>query len=119
MKKVLFDGTAMQGSACTVFHGGAEYAKFIFRESLRRGFNFDVVVNDRMVSDKLIEHLLCQSKNVCVYHVNSIHEIYVLIDKNNYDVFYSAPLFSSRVTKMSLHLNQRSADSSSLGNSSL
>ena len=54
MKKVLFDGTAMQGSACTVFHGGAEYAKFIFRESLRRGFNFDVVVNDRMVSDKLI-----------------------------------------------------------------
>lgn len=90
MKKVLFDGTAMQGSACTVFHGGAEYAKFIFRESLRRGFNFDVVVNDRMVSDKLIEHLLCQSKNVCVYHVNSIHEIYVLIDKNNYDVFYSA-----------------------------
>ena len=34
-------------------------------------------------------------------------------------VFFSAPLFSSSVMKTSLHLNQRSAASSSLGNNSL
>ena len=34
-------------------------------------------------------------------------------------VFFSAPLFSSNVMKTSLHLNQRSAASSSHGNSSL
>jgi len=89
MKNVLFDGTAMQGNSSTVFHGGAEYAKFIFRESIKRGYKFDLVINDNLIMDESILRIILDY-NINVFHVKSIREIYKLIDNSSYERFYSA-----------------------------
>lgn len=38
MKKILFYGIATEGTSKSMFHGGAEYAKFMLKEAIRRGY---------------------------------------------------------------------------------
>lgn len=90
MKKILFDGIATQGTADTMFHGGAEYAKFILRNALENEYNFDIVLNKSMITDNNLLKLIENRNNCAIYYVNNITELYTLINTNNYDIFYSA-----------------------------
>jgi glycosyltransferase involved in cell wall biosynthesis len=90
MKKVLFDGTATQSSSRAAFHGGGEYAKFMLKAAIKHGYAFDVVLSKRLNTDPEIEKLLAGEERITVINVNEKHEIYSLIRKGNYNVFYSA-----------------------------
>lgn len=90
MKKVIFDGTATQGSSRATFHGGGEYAKFILRAAIESGYRFDVVINTRLYADEDIEKLLALHKGIKVHYVDSKQQIYQLIRDGQYDIFYSA-----------------------------
>lgn len=90
MKKILFDGLATQGTKKTVFHGGGEYAKFILRAAIEKGYKFDIVLSEALITDPNVNMLLSQKAQIKQYKVKNIKEIYDIIDKYGYDVFYSA-----------------------------
>ena len=90
MKKVLFDGLSTQGTKKAMFHGGGEYAKFILRTAIENGYVFDVVLSDSLITDPDIITLLKKNIQIKQYIIKSIREIYGLINKYEYDVFYSA-----------------------------
>lgn len=96
MKKTLFDGRAMQGSSRAIFHGGGEYTKFIFKAAIERGYQFDVVLFKNLHTDGEIEEILSRHKEISVNYVTSKNEVYELIERENYQKFYSAlPAFYS------------------------
>ena len=90
MNRVLFDGTATQSSSRAVFHGGGEYAKFMLNEAIAHHFVFDVVLSKKLFTDNQIEKLLSEHQEINVYHIDGKQDIYELIKKNHYDIFYSA-----------------------------
>lgn len=90
MKKVLFDGTATQSSSRAAFHGGGEYAKFMLKAAIKHGYVFDVVLSKRLNTDSEIEEILQKNDSINVYKVSDKREIYSLIEKGKYDLFYSA-----------------------------
>ena len=90
MKKILFDGTATQSNSRVAFHGGGEYAKYMLRAALDSGYVFDVVLSNKMFSDNAIERMLEEHGEIRVFRVENKHDIYRLIDEEQYDVFYSA-----------------------------
>lgn len=90
MKKVLFDGTATQSSSRAAFHGGGEYAKFMLKAAIKHGYVFDVVLSKRLNTDPEIEELLQKNDSINLYKVSDKREIYSLIEKGKYEVFYSA-----------------------------
>lgn len=90
MSRVLFDGTATQSSSRAAFHGGGEYAKFILTEAIAHHYVFDVVFSQKLITDTKIESLLSEHKEINVYYTEYKQEIYELIEKKHYDIFYSA-----------------------------
>lgn len=90
MNKVLFDGLSTQSGSKALFHGGGEYAKHILKEALTHNYEFDIVFGNWLYTDDSIMELLKQYPNITVYSVNSKAEIYQLINRNQYKVFYSA-----------------------------
>lgn len=90
MKKILFDGSAMQGWSGTQFHGGADYAKYILRKAIDYGYSFDVVFYSFRYNDPDIDALLKNRDKYKIFYVTNKKELYELISNGNYDVFYSA-----------------------------
>ena len=88
--KFLFDGQATQGSSRSLFHGGGEYAKFVLREAIARGYRFDIVFSSRLITDPAIEKLLEQNPQYRVFYVANKQELYQLIEEQGYEKFYSA-----------------------------
>lgn len=90
MKKLLFDGSALQGWSETLFHGGADYAKYILRKAIDCGYSFDIVFYSSRYNDPDIDALLKNEDKYKTIYVNDKKELYELISNGNYDVFYSA-----------------------------
>lgn len=90
MNRVLFDGTSTQSSSRAAFHGGGEYAKYMLRTAIERGFVFDIVFGNWLFKDSSIERLLSNNPDITVYYVDNKQGLYDLIDRNNYNIFYSA-----------------------------
>lgn len=90
MNRLLFDGTAMQSTQTAKFHGGGEYAKYIFRKMVEKGYTFDVVLDsNRQLSDD-ISKILKKSFKGKILQISANAEIYKLADKELYDIFYTA-----------------------------
>lgn len=90
MRKILFDGCATQGFPDVKYHGGGEYAKFILRSALDRGYKFDIVFGNWLVTDDDVKILLNEHPDINVYNVDNKQQLYQLINNSNYNVFYSA-----------------------------
>lgn len=90
MNRVLFDGSAMQSTSTAKFHGGSEYAKFIFRTIIDSGYKFDIILDkNRHLTDD-IGDILNDKFNGKIHYITSNKEMYNLADINRYDVFYTA-----------------------------
>lgn len=91
---ILFDLTACQPSPDAEFHGGSEYAKFIFHEALLMGKNnFDCIYNPSLKLDSVIESI-CKERGIKLYEVHDLSDISEVIRINEYKVFYSAMPYS-------------------------
>lgn len=105
MKKILFDGIATQGTSRSMFHGGAEYAKFILREAIGRRYSFDVVLDKSYYTDPEIEELLLEwGKEHRVIEVRGKRELFTTIEQGGYNTFYSALPYGYHDYKGSAHL---------------
>ena len=89
MPKLLFDGTAMQSDQRATFHGGGEYAKFILRAAILRGYVFDVALNPNLFLDPETMAVIDNSGKKIV-HVRTKAELYSVLDSGTFDIFYSA-----------------------------
>lgn len=69
-----------------MFHGGAEYAKFMLKEAIRRSCFFDVVFDETLYTDPDIEILLqemgCRYKVFYVVSKMHLYGIYPFSDEN-------------------------------------
>ncbi len=90
MSKILFDGTSCQGTTHVFFHGGGEYAKFILKEAIRFGYQFDIVFDNTLQTDAEVQQMMSNSHGITRHEVSSKTEIYALINKEHYDCFFSA-----------------------------
>jgi glycosyltransferase involved in cell wall biosynthesis len=91
--RILFDGLATQSESGggTLFHGGGEYAKYVFRKAIEAGYrNFDIVFSNKMIIDENIKNLAANTGGISVYYVDNIKEVYALLANGNYDCFFSA-----------------------------
>lgn len=88
MKKVLFDGIAMQADSRAKFHGGGEYTKYILKEAIKCNFQFDIVINPSLYLDEDIRILL-EKHSRKIIHVANKQELYSIINKLEYEIFYS------------------------------
>lgn len=105
MKKILFDGIATQGTLRSMFHGGAEYAKFILIEAIERGYSFDVVLDKSYYTDPKIAKLLSYWKREHrVIEVCGKQELFAVIEQGRYDKFYSALPYGYKGYRGSAHL---------------
>lgn len=93
MKRVLFDGLAIQPSSQAPFHGGSEYAKCILHEILERSLPMEIVFRKSLPIPDEISKLLSNS-NCRVHFIASKAELYQLIDNGDFDTFYSAIPYS-------------------------
>lgn len=89
MNKILFDGTSAQSSSRATFHGGGEYAKYILNAAIEQGYKFDIVLSNNLYTDDSIKKLIEKHKEINVFNVDSKKEIYLLIEQNSYNTFYS------------------------------
>ena len=90
MKKILFDGLAIQSKKPGMFHGGSEYAKYIFKKAVDMGFHFDVVFSKQLFTSSEIENYIQQKDIVNVILVENKSGVYHVIDNGSYDCFFSA-----------------------------
>ncbi len=88
MKKVLFDGTAIQPSTKASFHGGSEYAKCVLREILNQGKNIDIIFYNNLPIPPDIMATL-DSHHIKTHYTASKNDLYKFIDLEGYDLFYS------------------------------
>ena len=80
----------MQSTPSAKFHGGGEYAKFVFKELINRGYIFDVAIDSGRELDSEIHKIIDESLKGKLYRINFKKEIYDLASNNNYDIFYTA-----------------------------
>lgn len=79
----------MQSSKEAKYHGGSEYAKFIFKKSIEFGYQFDIIIyKNRFLDSEILD--LIKINKIKTYKINNKVEIYNIINSENYDVFYSA-----------------------------
>ena len=90
MGLVLFDLSSTQPSSEAPFHGGGEYAKFIFKEAVKRGYGIDVCYNPDMPLSEDVKCLLLKGSIPSV-PFRTPDELKQIISESNYDVFF-APL---------------------------
>lgn len=89
MNKILFDGTSAQSSSRATFHGGGEYAKYILNAAIEQGYKFDIVLSNNLYTDDSVKELIEKHNEINVFNVDSKKEIYLLIEQNRYNTFYS------------------------------
>lgn len=90
MTKLLFDGTAMQSTSTAKFHGGGEYAKFIFKRMVDLNLSFDLVLDQNRELDENINNLLADKFKGTVVSVTSNQEIYDLCKIGRYQRLFTA-----------------------------
>lgn len=89
-KNILFDLTATQPSLEANFHGGSEYAKFVFHEAIQQNEKyFDCIYNPDFLLDVKIKNI-CSENDIKLHEVSSLKDISKLIKNYKYTVFYSA-----------------------------
>lgn len=87
---LIFDLMATQASPEARFHGGGEYAKFIFFSAIESGFtNFVGIYNPSLELDPLIQSA-CEEKNIKLLKANGLDEMMEIINASNCSHFYSA-----------------------------
>ena len=90
MRRILFDLTSTQPDAIGKFHGGSEYAKYIFFQAIESGLsNFDVVYNRSIPIDKKVVSE-CRKHAVKIHTIEKKSEIESIILENRFKRFYSA-----------------------------
>lgn len=91
---LLYDLTAAQATKEYKYHGGADYAIFVFFEILKKGYTrFDVVYNpEYFLLPKILE--LCTTFNIRVHRASTKSDIKHIIRNGKYKVFYSAMPYS-------------------------
>ena len=86
--KLLFDGTATQGNTVP-YHGGADYAIFVFESALKSGYRFDILLCNNLVTNpRVLAGIKEYSLNVV--KVANRKEIYSYLNSDKYDRFFSA-----------------------------
>lgn len=90
MKLLLFDGTAMQSTKDAVFHGGGEYAKFIFEYLIENNIDFDIIIDSKRNIDDRISNLINSEFKGQVIESSSKQEIYNAARIENYKSFFTA-----------------------------
>lgn len=90
MKELLFDGTAMQSTAAAKYHGGGEYAKFIFNELINQNREFDVVLDKGRETDPEIIKTLKSRLNGKIIEITRKEDIYRNCKKEEYKKFFTA-----------------------------
>lgn len=89
LNKVLFDLCATQSSNESPVHGGGEYAKYVFKASLKYKERlvcfFDV---NKKLDDGIVEQ--CNSNNVELIGIRNNSDISNIIMRKDIDTFYSA-----------------------------
>ena len=90
MHRILFDLTSTQPDAIGKFHGGSEYAKYIFFQAIKSGIsNFDVVYNrSNPIDDTVVSE--CKKYAIKIHTIEKKLEIESIIVENKFDRFYSA-----------------------------
>lgn len=89
MNKLLFDGTSAQSSSRATFHGGGEYAKYMLNAAIEQGYKFDIVLSNNLYTDDSVKELIEKHNEINVFNIDSKKEIYLLIEQNRYNTFYS------------------------------
>jgi glycosyltransferase involved in cell wall biosynthesis len=90
-KTILFDGIATQPLPHGMkFHGGSELAKQVLYKAIEFGYtNFDIVFDKaRPIHEDMLS--IIQENDIKIYLVENNEEVYHLLAKNNYRIFYSA-----------------------------
>lgn len=88
--RFLFDLTALQESPEAGFHGGGEYAKFIFHELLKNNiYQFDCIFNPMFTLNEEIINL-CNKHKIELFEITSNQDIQNLILTHKYKIFYAA-----------------------------
>lgn len=88
--KLLFDGTATQGSRINPYSGGADYAVFVLQSAIQHGYTgFDMVLNKNNPVNPKIQNII-NNKSVNVIWINKHEDIYGIIKNGKYTRFYSA-----------------------------
>ncbi len=86
--RLLFDGTATQGKTIP-FHGGADYAIYVFECALKAGYNFDILLFKGLVTNPRVITGI-QEYKLNVIEIESMDEIYSYLNSDKYDRFFSA-----------------------------
>lgn len=89
MKRVLFDGLAIQPSTHAPFHGGSEYAKYVLREIINRNLPIEIVFQKSLPIPNDISAILPNS-DCKIHYIEVKSDLYRLINDGNFDKFYSA-----------------------------
>lgn len=93
MKRVLFDGLAIQPSIHAPFHGGSEYAKCILREIITLNLPYEIVFQKSLSIPEDISEIFSNSE--CrIHYIDTKSDLYRLINDGNFDIFYSALPYS-------------------------
>lgn len=87
-KKLLFDGNAIQYAPNAKFHGGSEFGIYILKRFIQTNKQFFIAFNKNKVIRDDIKSLIVEN-NVQTYYFNNHKELYDIIEKNNFDIFYS------------------------------
>lgn len=89
MKRILFDGLAIQPSPQAPFHGGSEYAKCVLKEIINRNLPFEIVFQKDLSipedTSEILSHTNCRT-----HYIETKLDLYRLINNGNFDIFYSA-----------------------------
>ncbi len=85
MKKVLFDLVATQPLDGSIYHGGGEYSKAVFKAAVEKGYKFDALYDSRKPLDSNIE-ALCTSSSISLIDLGgrTFSEAY-----SGYDAFFT------------------------------
>lgn len=86
--KILFDGTATQGKTIP-FHGGADYAIYVFESALKAGYTFDILLCKSFVTNPRILAGIKEYK-LNVIEIENMNDIYFYLNSDKYDRFFSA-----------------------------
>lgn len=90
-KKLLFDLTSVQESPAAPFHGGAEYAKMVFKNlsgEIRKDNLICCYNNELSIDDNILK--LCRTNEIEIVPVHSITDVSNLLARNDIGKFYSA-----------------------------
>ena len=89
LKKVIFDLCATQSSDESPVHGGGEYAKYIFKASIKYSSRLVCIFDINKSLDVELRYL-CERENIELIGINSKSDITGIINREDVETFYSA-----------------------------